>query len=275
VRKLIGALCVFLVGVAVAFLPGFAGAHTDKVARSTCSSGYVDAIIGGEHKCLHAGEFCSTSHEADYERYGFTCVGGRLQTYSKPATTTATTAPSTTTTPPSAASTTTPPEPATTPATPSSEKPALGRTILLARRTRSKGCSPGANPDRRCSPGAYSSKLTRAVICSPGFHTSAIRNVPESEKFAVEREYRMKPGHYGRNLEIDHIVSLELGGSNDISNLFPERLNAHPGYRVKDRLENRVHALVCAGSISLRVAQRSIAANWQALYERVFGVAPA
>jgi len=84
----------------------------------------------------------------------------------------------------------------------------------------------------------------------------------------------MKSGHYGSALEIDHIVSLELGGSNDIANLFPEKLNARPGYRVKDRLENRLHAMVCAGSIGLRTAQRAIAANWESLYERVFGLAP-
>jgi hypothetical protein len=149
----------------------------------------------------------------------------------------------------------------------------VGATILLGRRTGRAGCTRGAQPDPRCSPGAIYSKLTKAVICSPGFHTSAIRNVPESVKFAVEREYGMKPGHYGDALEIDHIVSLELGGSNDIANLFPERLDARPGYRVKDRLENRLHAMVCAGSIGLPAAQRGIAAYWQGLYERVFGVA--
>jgi uncharacterized protein DUF3761 len=148
---------------------------------------------------------------------------------------------------------------------------ALGATRLLATQTRKAGCTLGPDPDRRCSPGAYSAGLTRRVICSPSFHTSTIRNVPQSEKFAVEREYGMAPGHYGRSLEIDHIVSLELGGSNDSANLFPERLYAHPGYRVKDRLENRLHHLVCAGSIPLAAAQRQIAANWQALYARVFG----
>lgn len=153
-------------------------------------------------------------------------------------------------------------------------KVAVGNTILLAPRTKSAGCALGPKPDRRCSPGAIYSKLTNAVICSPSFRTSAIRNVPESVKFAVEREYGMNPGHYGSALEIDHIVSLELGGSNDIANLFPEKLNARPGYRVKDRLENRLHAMVCAGSIGLRAAQRAIAANWQGLYERVFGLAP-
>jgi hypothetical protein len=274
VRTLIGALCVIAAGVGLAFAPGFARAHGTEAARSVCSSGYVDAIIGGEHKCLHAGEYCSAAHEADYERYGFTCVNGRLQTRSAPTTTAATT---TATTPPPTTTLSPPPPTATlapTATPPPSGKPDAGNTVRLRGRTKSRGCKLGPNPDRRCSPGAYYGKLTKTVICSPGFRTSTIRNVPESEKFAVEREYGMKPGHYGRNLEIDHIISLELGGSNDIANLFPEKLNAHPGYRVKDRLENRVHALVCAGSLSLRAAQRSIATKWQGLYERVFGVAP-
>ena len=59
--------------------------------------------------------------------------------------------------------------------------PDLGRTVLLSPRTRTGSCTVAANPDRRCSPGAYYSKLTKAVICSAGFRTSTIRNVPESE----------------------------------------------------------------------------------------------
>jgi hypothetical protein len=79
---------------------------------------------------------------------------------------------------------------------------------------------------------------------------------------------------YGDTLEIDHIVSLELGGSNDIANLYPEKANAEPGYHVKDGLENRLHGLVCSGAMSLRSAQRGIASNWQALYRDVYGAPP-
>jgi hypothetical protein len=112
------------------------------------------------------------------------------------------------------------------------------------------------------------------VICSAGFRTSSIRNVPDSERFAVEEEYGMTPGHYGSALELDHIIALELGGSNDIANLFPEKANARPGYRVKDRLENRLHEMVCDGSMTLRAARFGISSNWQTLYRRVFGAAP-
>jgi hypothetical protein len=119
-----------------------------------------------------------------------------------------------------------------------------------------------------------SSKLTKARICSADFRTGPIRNVPQSLKFAVERAYGMKARRYGRALEIDHIVSLELGGSNDIANLYPEPGRGTANYHDKDRLENTLHDLVCSGKMSLRKAQRAIASNWVTLYQRVFGGAP-
>jgi hypothetical protein len=148
----------------------------------------------------------------------------------------------------------------------------VGSTILLRDRTKVSGCLLGVRPDRRCSPGAIYSKLTTQVLCGVGFHTSSIRNVPDSEKHQVEIEYGLAPKGYGSTLEIDHIVSLELGGSNDIANLYPEKA---PGFHAKDKLENKLHDLVCSGSMSLRAAQRGIASNWMTLYKRVFGVAPA
>jgi len=81
----------------------------------------------------------------------------------------------------------------------------------------------------------------------------------------------MAPAYYGRSIEIDHIVSLELGGSNDIANLFPEPGFGPADYHVKDRLENRLHDLVCSGAMTLRAAQQGIARDWEALYTRVFG----
>jgi hypothetical protein len=129
-------------------------------------------------------------------------------------------------------------------------------------------------PDRRCSPGAYYSGLTKAVICSSSFRTGTVRNVPQSEKYMVEREYGMVAKSYGRTIEIDHIVSLELGGSNDIANLYPEPGASAANYHAKDKLENKLHDLVCAGSMTLQTARRGITSNWKSLYVRVFGAAP-
>jgi hypothetical protein len=171
--------------------------------------------------------------------------------------------------------------PATTSPTTTTNAPAtgtvdIGKTVLLAPRNRTSGCTLGANPDRRCSPGAYYSKLTKAVICSSTFRTGDVRNVPYSEKHAVEVEYGLAPKGYGSTLEIDHIISLELGGSNDIANLYPEKATlpgGAPGFHVKDKLENKAHDMVCGGQITLRQAQQQIAGNWQALYKTAFGVA--
>ena len=62
-----------------------------------------------------------------------------------------------------------------------------------------------------------------------------------------------------------------------MSNLYPEKATlpgGAPGFHVKDKLENRLHDLVCDGTMSLRSVQQQIAANWQTLYRIVFGAAP-
>ncbi len=148
-------------------------------------------------------------------------------------------------------------------------------TRLLAPRTKQSGCHVnGPLPDRRCSPGAIYADATLGMICRPGY-SKRVRNVPESEKAAVYAEYGIPRDHYGRPYEVDHIVSLELGGSNDISNLYPEAAaDPSPGFHVKDRLENRLHELVCAGKLKLAAVQREIARNWVALYETVFDAPP-
>jgi hypothetical protein len=104
----------------------------------------------------------------------------------------------------------------------------VGHTVLLKDRTQTSNCTLSPNPDRQCSPGAYYSALTKERICAAGFRTDPIRNVPDSEKKGVEVEYGLVPKKYGKTLEIDHIVSLELGGSNDIANLFPEKRDLSP-----------------------------------------------
>ena len=141
-------------------------------------------------------------------------------------------------------------------------------TVLLQPRTRAGGCVLRAVPDRRCSPGAYDAGMTSAVLCSAGSSAARDRSVPASERRAVEAAYGLPPRRYGRALEIDAVVSLNLGGSTDVANLFPERA---PGYLLKNRLERRLHTLVCSGAMTLRAAQVGIARDWRQLYAAVFG----
>jgi len=133
---------------------------------------------------------------------------------------------------------------------------------VFGRRTMTSGCHVRRLlPDRRCTPGAILTQATVGRICTPGYSRS-VRNVPESLKRAVYDEYGIA-SHVPGSYEVDHLVPLELGGSNSISNLWPE---ASPGFRAKDRVENRLHDAVCAGLAGLGEAQRQIAHDWRHTY---------
>jgi hypothetical protein len=74
--------------------------------------------------------------------------------------------------------------------------------------------------------------------------------------------------------EVDHLISLELGGSNRPANLWPEPYDIVWNAKVKDKLENRLHKMVCAGEIDLSTAQKAIAKDWIAAYQQYEGAAP-
>jgi hypothetical protein len=75
------------------------------------------------------------------------------------------------------------------------------------------------------------------------------------------------------NYEYDHIIPLELGGSPaDTRNLFPQPYAEPYGARDKDKVENKLKVLVCAGSMTLTKAQKEISTNWVSVYIRYYGV---
>jgi hypothetical protein len=124
-----------------------------------------------------------------------------------------------------------------------------------------------ALPSHRLTPGAHF-PVGRAAICKPGY-ARRVRDVPEREKDAAYARYHTRRVAYA--YEVDHLVSLELGGSNAITNLWPEHYYDPWGARTKDRLENRLHLLVCEGRLGLASAQRQEAANWIEAYKRYVG----
>jgi hypothetical protein len=126
-------------------------------------------------------------------------------------------------------------------------------------------------PDPKLTPGDVFD-VTAEDVCAPGY-SRKVRNVPPSVKEQVYREYGIST-HPRGSFEVDHLISLELGGSNSIRNLWPESYHTTWNARVKDRLENRLHQLVCAGKLDLKAAQQAIASNWIDAYKKYVGPEP-
>lgn len=123
-------------------------------------------------------------------------------------------------------------------------------------------------PDPKLTPGVADPSVTVEQLRSPAF-IKAARNVPASEKAKVYAEYGIKT-HRAGQYEVDHLISLELGGSNDIRNLWPQSYTGTWNAHLKDRLENELHRRMLAGTITLDEAQRKIGANWIITYAEVF-----
>jgi hypothetical protein len=134
--------------------------------------------------------------------------------------------------------------------------------------TKSSGCmASGGLPDHACTPGDIFPTATKDQICVSGY-ASSVRDVPQSVKEQVYAAYGItsrQPGQY----EVDHLVNLSIGGSNDISNLWPEAASPTPGFHEKDQVEVYLQDQVCSGKMDLRTAQIQIASNWLAVYDQI------
>jgi hypothetical protein len=140
----------------------------------------------------------------------------------------------------------------------------------IGNRTKTSGCvSKNGLPDSACTPGAVFPDVTVEQICKPGY-SSNVRDVPTSVKNQVYEEYGIK-SHTAGEYEVDHLVSLELGGSNDIANLWPEPAEPRPGFHEKDKVENYLHTQVCSQAVPLKQAQIQIASNWFVIYQGIGG----
>jgi hypothetical protein len=94
--------------------------------------------------------------------------------------------------------------------------------------------------------------------------------VPIAMQQAALREYGVS-GSRAKDYELDFLIPPSLGGTDDIHNLWPEPDSKTVwNARAKDALEDRLHALVCAGDLDISEAQREISSDWIAAYKRYF-----
>jgi hypothetical protein len=97
-----------------------------------------------------------------------------------------------------------------------------------------------------------------STICKSEY-TVTIRPPASATDRLKAQMYRAYGIKSGTTSELDHLVSLELGGANDAANLWPE-VGKIPN--PKDKVENDLHRAVCSGKVTLAAAQQAIASDW-------------
>ena len=151
-------------------------------------------------------------------------------------------------------------------------------TTPLSRATATSGCSTKTShgypiPDPACTPGAINKTVTLRILKSKFFKTSCERNVITSLTSKNTTYPAYSTDHPSHNTgksqvcELDHLVSLELGGADSLDNIWPQcgpdgvELNDRY-FKKKDRVENYLALMVQQRRIPLKDAQRGIATDW-------------
>jgi hypothetical protein len=127
-------------------------------------------------------------------------------------------------------------------------------------------------PNPALTPGAVLT-TDASTICVPGY-ASSVRDVSTATKEQVFAEYGVSYPQPQGAYEVDHFIPLEIGGSNDLTNLWLEPATPTPGFHQKDQFENFEHGQVCNGTISAAEAQSRMASDWYLYWqEEVEGTA--
>ena len=104
--------------------------------------------------------------------------------------------------------------------------------------------------NRRCAitPGE-ARPITLKEVCDYAEAEVISRDIPLDMQRKVFAEWGSKT--QGNQFEVDYLITPDLGGTESIRNLWPQPYSAHWNARVKDKLEERLHELVCSGKLDL------------------------
>ena len=137
-------------------------------------------------------------------------------------------------------------------------------------------------PNHTLTPGAFNPAVTQSTIkktiCISGWtatirpkpsYTTALKIQQLNSGYSVNGD--TKPSDY----EEDHLVPLEIGGSpTSPLNLWPELWNDPLGAHLKDKLENKIHSLICKGQMSLATGRSVFTGDWTSYYKIYYGALP-
>ena len=128
-------------------------------------------------------------------------------------------------------------------------------------------------PDPKCTPGAINPTLTVTILRDPAFRTTCVRDNATSaqQKASTYGSYNVPHPQDNRGVmqtcELDHLVSLELGGADTLDNIWPQCgpngvVLRERYFKQKDMVENYLASQVRGGQMKLKDAQDGIASDW-------------
>jgi len=117
-------------------------------------------------------------------------------------------------------------------------------------------------PSNYKTPGA-TMKANNAQICAADF-TSQAKPVAGWQRAEALERYGLRPDNFTGDL--DHLVPVSLGGSNDPDNLWPFHAQGDFTLDAKNALAAKLRDMVCAGKISLKDAQDAFKKDWTKAY---------
>lgn len=129
------------------------------------------------------------------------------------------------------------------------------------------------------TPGVARTDITQENVCATKWGKDK-RLVSEKMKKQIFANYgysgnndaRCIVDKNGRHCELDHLISRELGGADDVNNMWPQSYGGEWNASMKDRLEDKLNKLVCQEkTMSLIDAQTAISTDWIAAYKLYIG----
>lgn len=157
--------------------------------------------------------------------------------------------------------------------------PLLIITSLLLLLATPAGAADHSVPDLKKTPGV-TSPATAEELCATKWGKD-VRHVTAAMRREVAARYGVvgnqptawcRRDKRGRVFEYDHSCSRENGGLDHPDNIWVQCYSGRYNALMKDRLENRLHSLMCKGKLTVREVQDQLCrADWRRSYDRQFG----
>ncbi len=122
-------------------------------------------------------------------------------------------------------------------------------------------------PNTYQTPGA-TLKVDAKRVCAADFEAS-LKPVANWQRDQALERYGERPESFKG--DVDHLVPVLLGGSNDPDNLWPMHGTGDMTPEAKAHLAERLHQLVCDGKVSLKDAQNAFKKDWTKSYKQYMG----